>query len=256
MATVNVNGVRAAVRRGMSAWMDEQAPDVLLLQEVRADTDVLHAQLGEGWHVAHEAGPVAGRAGVAVASRLPVSAVRVGLDVADGAGRWVEADLEVGSRTLTVVSTYVHAATAGTPTMESKLAFLAAATVRLDQLRERDAVLGGDLNVAHDERDIKNWKGNRGKSGFLPQEQAHLTRWRESGWVDAGRTAAGDVDGPYTWWSWRGRAYDNDAGWRIDYLWCSPSVAQQVRDVVVDRAPSYAERFSDHAPLRMLLEVP
>lgn len=260
-ATVNVNGVRAAFRRGMAAWLRTARPDVLLLQEVRAQTDVLSAHLdemGSGWHVVHAEGPTAGRAGVAVASRLPMTAVRIGLDGLDEAsgGRWVEADLATpDGADLTVVSTYVHTATAGTPSMAVKLAFLERATERVAELTGVRAVLGGDLNVAHDQRDIKNWKGNRGKSGFLPQEQAHLTRWRELGWVDAGRAHAGDVDGPYTWWSWRGRAYDNDAGWRIDYLWCSPGLAPHVREVVVDRAPSYDTRFSDHAPVRMVLTL-
>lgn len=256
VATVNVNGVRAAVRRGMGDWLAEASPDVVLLQEVRAETDVLEQQLGEGWHVVHHEAPAKGRAGVAVAARLPITAVRMGLDgvAPESAGRWVEADLETPVGPVTAISVYVHTATAGTPSMDLKLAFLERMGERLAELTGTAALLGGDLNVAHDHRDIKNWKGNRGKSGFLPEEQAHLTRWRDLGWVDAGRTHAGDVDGPYTWWSWRGRAYDNDAGWRIDYLWCTPALAGLVHDVVVDRAPSYDTRFSDHAPLRMVLE--
>lgn len=258
VATVNVNGIRAAFRRGMAAWVSTARPDVLLLQEVRAPQPILREHLGPDWHVVHHESPTAGRAGVAIASRLPMRAVRLGLpgEPADSVGRWVEADLLArGGETFTVVSTYVHTATAGTGSMDVKLAFLDRVTDRLAELEGpgRRVVLGGDLNIAHDQRDIKNWKGNRGKSGFLPQEQAYLSRWRERGWVDAGRAQAGDVDGPYTWWSWRGRAYDNDAGWRIDYLWCSPELASSVTDVVVDRASSYEERWSDHAPLRAVL---
>ena len=266
VATVNVNGVRAAFRRGMDAWLEHARPDVVLLQEVRADTDILIAhldRLGGSWHVLHDEGPTAGRAGVAVASRLPTTAVRVGLAgaPASSGGRWVEADVVTPSGTaLTVISTYVHTATAGTPSMDIKLAFLDQASRRVAELGEeeqgrRRVVVGGDLNIAHDQRDLKNWKANRGKSGFLPAEQAHLTRWRELGWVDAAREHAGDIEGPYTWWSWRGRAYDNDAGWRIDYLWCSPGLAGAVEDVAVDRAPSYEQRFSDHAPVRMRLRA-
>jgi exodeoxyribonuclease-3 len=261
VASVNVNGVRAAFRRGMDAWLEWSHPDVLLLQEVRADTDVLLAhldRLGGSWHVVHEGGPAAGRAGVAVASRLPTTAVRVGLGgvPAESGGRWVEADVVTPAGTsLTVVSTYVHTATARTPSMAVKLGFLEQVSRRMSELASGSVVVGGDLNVAHDARDIKNWKGNRGKSGFLPQEQAHLTSWQDHGWVDAGRAHAGDVEGPYTWWSWRGRAYDNDAGWRIDYLWCSPALAGRIGDVTVDRAASYEGRFSDHAPVRMLLRV-
>ncbi|WP_420112506.1 exodeoxyribonuclease III [Pseudactinotalea sp.] len=256
VATANVNGIRAAFRRGMGAWLAQARPDVLLLQEVRAPAQILLDHLGPEWHVVHHEAPAAGRAGVAIASRVPFQAVRLGLvgETADSVGRWVEADLiEPGGEPLTVISTYVHTATAQTPSMDVKLAFLDRATDRLGELRHRRVVVGGDLNVAHDQRDIKNWKGNRGKSGFLPQEQAYLSRWRDQGWVDAGRTHAGDVDGPYTWWSWRGRAYDNDAGWRIDYLWCSPALAGAVTEVTVDRAPSYDERWSDHAPVRAVL---
>lgn len=259
IATVNLNGVRAAARRGMDDWLAATSPDVLLLQEVRAPTAVLHERLGPDWHVVHEEGPVAGRAGVAVASRLPFDAVRVGLIGAPSSsgGRWVEADLRTDGGVLVVVSTYVHTATADTPSMDVKLAFLEAATARLDTLADAGAavVVGGDLNVAHDQRDLRNWKGNRGKSGFLPVEQAVLTRWTERGWVDLARRSAGDVDGPYTWWSWRGRAFDNDAGWRIDYLWGSPTLAERhdVLEVVVDRAERYDLRFSDHAPLRAVV---
>jgi exodeoxyribonuclease-3 len=256
VATVNVNGIRAAFRRGMPAWLAAAQPDVLLLQEVRAPSTILAEHLGPDWHLVHHEAPAAGRAGVAIASRLPFQAVRLGLpgEPTESVGRWVESDLLMpDGEPLTVISTYVHTATAGTPSMEVKLAFLELATARLAELGGRRAVLGGDLNVAHDHRDIKNWKGNRGKSGFLPQEQAYLSRWRELGWVDAARAHAGDVEGPYTWWSWRGRAYDNDAGWRIDYLWCSASLAPSVREVRVDRAPSYDSRWSDHAPVRAVL---
>lgn len=256
VATVNVNGIRAAFRRGMAHWLDVARPDVLLLQEVRAPNEILTDHLGPDWHTVHHESPAAGRAGVAIASRLPFQAVRAGLvgEAAESVGRWVEADLVAPSgEVITVISVYVHAATALTPSMDVKLAFLELATDRLAALGAQRAILGGDLNVAHDHRDIKNWKGNRGKSGFLPQEQAFLTRWRDLGWVDAGRAFAGDVDGPYTWWSWRGRAFDNDAGWRIDYLWCSPALAESVAEVRVDRAPTYEARWSDHAPVRALL---
>jgi len=258
VATVNVNGIRAAFRRGMATWLTTAQPDVLLLQEVRAPRTVLAEHLSTDWHVVHHEAPAAGRAGVAIASRLPFQAVRLGLpdEPPESVGRWVECDLVAPDEgPLTVISTYVHAATANTPSMDVKLAFLERATARLTELGSRRAVLGGDLNVAHDQRDIKNWKGNRGKSGFLPQEQAHLTAWRERGWVDAARMRAGDVDGPYTWWSWRGRAYDNDSGWRIDYLWCSAALAGSVTEVTVDRAPSYDARWSDHAPVRALIDL-
>ncbi|MDO8122720.1 exodeoxyribonuclease III [Isoptericola sp. b490] len=252
IASVNVNGVRAAFRRGMAQWLESCAPDVLLLQEVRAPAEVVSEHL-PGWHVVHAEAAAKGRAGVAVASRLPISAVRVGLaeERATHTGRWLEADLERSDAApLTVVSVYVHSGTVGHPSMDDKHEFLSHATRRMAELQAAGpAVIGGDLNITHTDADLKNWKGNVGKAGCLPDERAWLTRWFDAGWVDVARRHAGDVSGPYTWWSWRGKAFDNDAGWRIDYQVATADVAATVRDVRVERAPAYDTRFSDHAPL-------
>lgn len=260
VATVNVNGIRAAFRRGMGEWLDVRKPDVLLLQEVRGSDEILADHLSpDGWHLAHEAGHAKGRAGVAIASRLPMSAVRIGLGtgVTGDAGRWVEADLEVPAegdgpaRTLTVVSAYLHSGTVGTPSMDEKYAFLTHVTDRLATLAAGGlVVVAGDLNIAHREVDIKNWRGNVKRAGFLPEERAYLDRWfDEFGWHDLGRAHGGTGPGPYTWWSWRGQAFDNDAGWRIDYQLATPALATRARTVTVDRAETYDARFSDHAPV-------
>jgi exodeoxyribonuclease-3 len=114
----------------------------------------------------------------------------------------------------------------------------------------RHVLLTGDLNVAHREADLKNWKGNLAKSGFLPRERAWFDHLLDDlGWVDVVRALAGEGPGPYTWWSWRGKAFDNDAGWRIDYQIASPALGALAVKAEVDRAPSYAERWSDHAPV-------
>ena len=258
ISTVNVNGIRAAYRRGMADWLARQDPHILLLQEVRATDEILADHLGPHWHQVHRAGAIKGRAGVAIAARQPFAAVRTGLgpsaqETEDQVGRWVEADLELpGGGGITVVSTYVHSGTAGTPSMDDKYAFLDRVTDRLAELiaTGRDVVVGGDVNIAHQEVDIKNWKGNRKNAGFLPEERAYLDRWLDGqGWTDLGRRLGGPGPGPYTWWSWRGQAYDNDSGWRIDYQLASPTLAAKAKDAEVERAPSYAERFSDHAPL-------
>jgi exodeoxyribonuclease-3 len=268
VASANVNGIRAAVRRGMGGWLEARRPDVLCLQEVRATDEVLCASLGDDWHCAHSEPTLdghKGRAGVAVASRLPVTAVRDGLGPARfaGAGRWVEADVVTGDgEPLTVVSVYVHTGEAGTPRQQEKYAFLAAMEARMDELRAggRHVLVCGDLNVAHREADLKNWKGNLRKSGFLAEERAVLDRWfGEQGWVDVVREVVrdrdGDVAGPYSWWSWRGKAFDNDAGWRIDYQVASAELAKRVVAAGIDRAPSYAERWSDHAPVVVTYDV-
>ena len=223
----------------------------MTLQEVRATGAQLRASLTgtafESWHVAHAPAAAPGRAGVAVLSRCPIGETVVGLGGFEDQGRWIEATVEVAGLPVTVVSAYVHTGETGTPKQDEKFAFLETMGDRMAQLVARHAVVTGDFNICHTTRDLKNWKGNRGKAGFLPEEQKHLTTWFESGWVDVVRAQAGDVDGPYTWWSWRGKAFDNDAGWRIDYVLDSPSLAARVDRHTIGRAAGYSERWSDHA---------
>ncbi|MDN4639224.1 exodeoxyribonuclease III [Agreia sp. PsM10] len=265
IASVNVNGVRAAFRNGMGAWLDDREVDILALQEVRAATSDLENLLGDEWDILHDAATAKGRAGVALASRNKASIHRValGADDFDSAGRWLEADYEVGDKVVTVVSTYVHSGEAGTPKQVEKYKFLDAMIERLPLLKEHNplAVVVGDLNVGHRTLDIKNWKGNVKRAGFLPEERAYFDRFLGAegdpdynagagfGFVDIGRRAAGEVEGPYTWWSARGQAFDNNTGWRIDYQLATPDLAAMVTNYTVDRAASYAERWSDHAPV-------
>ena len=270
LVSANVNGIRAAVRRGGLTWLEAAAPDVVTLQEVRADDAQLRAALSgtafADWHVAHAPCSAKGRAGVAVLSRAEPLAVRADLDDEfEGAGRWVEADVPASSAgdpgdatTVTVASAYVHTGEAGTARQDEKMRFLAAVGRRLAQWGAdgRHAVLTGDLNIAHRVEDLKNWKGNRGKSGFLPQEQAELDGWIDThGFVDVHRRLHGPGPGPYTWWSWRGKAFDMDAGWRIDYQLASAPLAATAVRAEVGRAATYAQRWSDHAPVSVTYAV-
>jgi exodeoxyribonuclease-3 len=157
----------------------------------------------------------------------------------------------------------VHSGEAGTPKQVEKYKFLDAMVERLPLLAEHNplAVVVGDLNVGHRKLDIKNWRGNVKRAGFLPEERAYFDRFMGAeddpdynagagfGFVDIGRRAAGEVEGPYTWWSARGQAFDNNTGWRIDYQLATPQLAAKVTNYTVDRAASYAERWSDHAPV-------
>lgn len=261
VVTANVNGIRAAERRGGLEWLADTEADVLCLQEVRATreqvTEVLvGSPLGE-WQLAHSEAPDKGRAGVAVLTREAPGAVReqVKQPGMDGLGRWIEVDLDTAVGPLTVVSAYVHTGEADTIKQVDKYAFLDGMDARLAELRRSatrrrgHVLVCGDLNIAHREIDIKNWKGNIGKAGFLEEERAFLDAWFTRNWVDLGRRLGGEGPGPYTWWSWRGQAFDNDAGWRIDYQVATPGLADLARRAVVGRAPSYAERWSDHAAL-------
>ncbi|EFQ84233.1 exodeoxyribonuclease III [Aeromicrobium marinum DSM 15272] len=262
IATVNVNGVRAAWNKsrgqtsGLAEWLAGRDADVVTLQEVRApDALVRELLAGTGYHVAHTEAAAKGRAGVAVLSRVEPVAVRVGNGDAffDDSGRWIEADVPLADGSvLTVVSAYVHSGEAGTPRQDEKYRFLERTGARMAEISASGThgLLTGDLNVAHTPRDIRNAKGNLKKAGFLPEERAHFDRWfDELGWVDVPRRLAGDVDGPYTWWSMRGQAFDNDTGWRIDHQIATPDLATAATTAAVDRAESWAERWSDHAPL-------
>ena len=261
VVTANVNGIRATQRRGGLQWLSACGADLICLQEVRATHAQLHEVLAETelarWHVAHSPAPQLGRAGVAVLTREQPTAIRdaVGVEALDRSGRWVEVDVPSPLGPVTIVSAYVHSGEAETPKQLEKYAFLEGMERRLKSLRTRAArggghvIVCGDFNIAHRNVDIKNWKGNLKSAGFLPEERAYLDRWFGRNWVDLGRTLGGDGPGPYTWWSWRGKAFDTDAGWRIDYVIATPELAALAREAVVGRAPSYAERWSDHAPL-------
>ncbi|MGB4137912.1 MAG: exodeoxyribonuclease III [Microbacterium sp.] len=286
IATVNVNGIRAAVRNGMHAWLDDAGVDIVTLQEVRGQDEHVEAAF-PGWSILHDVASAKGRAGVAVVSRTPAIASRTALgpDDFDSAGRWLEADFLLGDQPLTVVSAYVHSGEDGTPRQDEKWKFLDAMEERMAQLGADDALalVTGDLNVGHRPLDILNWKGNVKKSGFLARERAYFDRFlgvlgepvagQEGvgrgmigqlsdtrpyapegggvglGWVDVGRATHGEVDGPYTWWTMRGQAFDNDAGWRIDYHLATPPLAARATGYHVARASTYAERWSDHAPV-------
>lgn len=266
IASVNVNGIRAAARNGMGGWLDTADVDILTLQEVRAEAIHL-AEALPGWHIVNDESLAKGRSGVAIAARTPIENARAVLGddpTLDSRGRWIEADFAVGGQQVTVVSAYVHSGEVDTDRQVAKYAFLDAMQARMPQLGAL-AVITGDLNVGHRELDIRNWKGNVKKAGFLPRERAYFDRFLGAhgaeitgadgssgqglGWVDVGRRWAGDVDGPYSWWSSRGKAFDTDTGWRIDYQLATPDLAARVTDYRVARAASWDTRWSDHAPV-------
>lgn len=269
LISVNVNGVRAAYRKGMGDWLADCGADIVALQEVRADTAQLRELIAPHWHVVHDPCEIKGRAGVALLSTSEPLAVRTGLEdpAAATSGRWLEADYNINGKQITVVSVYLHSGEVGTERQAQKWAMLDAMTKRLQELYSEQGLVAivGDLNVGHRELDIKNWKGNTKKSGFLKKERSYFDAFfgphgaqletvdgsvrTGLGYTDVGRTFAGEVDGPYSWWSNRGQAFDNDTGWRIDYQVVTPALAATVRDYRVDRYPSYDARWSDHAPV-------
>ena len=210
---------------------------------------------------------VKGRAGVALVTSLPVVEQRYGLpglseDV--DSGRWIETDVHTPEGyDITVACVYVHAGNVDDPQkMHQKFRFLDTMLTRLGELRDiaasggNQAILCGDFNIAHTPLDIKNAKANEKSAGFLPEERAYIDRWiNEYEFVDVMRMLAGNIQGPYTWWSQRGKAFDNNVGWRLDYQFATPELAETACGFVIDRAPSYDSRWSDHAALSIRYNV-
>ncbi|MGW0038922.1 exodeoxyribonuclease III [Gordonia sp. NPDC003376] len=277
ITTVNVNGIRAAVKPrsevnpGMLAWLDGTDSDIVLMQEVRASEkqarEALKPALDAGWHLVMSESAVKGHAGVGVLSRVEPQGVRVGFgsDEFDATGRYLEADVETAFGALTVASLYLpKGAAAPTDTstgkeaekFEEKKRFLDEFGAHMTSLarRRRHLMIGGDWNIAHAEADIKNWKGNLRSPGFLPHEREWVTARVDDGWTDVVRALHPGLDGPYSWWSWRGKAFDNDSGWRIDYQLTNRSLAARATKAFVDRADTYDRRWSDHAPVTVVYD--
>ncbi|MGW7261981.1 exodeoxyribonuclease III [Streptomyces sp. NPDC054842] len=263
VTTANVNGLRAAARKGFVEWLAGTSADVVCLQEVRAEPAQLpDAVRGpEGWHVVHAPAAAKGRAGVSLYTRREPDRVRVGFGSAefDASGRYVEADLPG----VTVASLYLPSGEVGTERQDEKIRFMEEFLRYLKGLRERAAADGrevvvcGDWNIAHQEADLKNWRGNRKSSGFLPEEREWLGQvlGEGAGYVDVMRALHPGVEGPYTWWSYRGRAFDNDTGWRIDLQVATPGLAGKAVKGYVERATTHEERWSDHAPVTVVYDL-
>ncbi|MFG2574473.1 exodeoxyribonuclease III [Streptomyces sp. NPDC048481] len=264
VTSVNVNGLRAAAKKGFVEWLADTSADVLCLQEVRAEPEQLPQAAGapEGWFVTHAPAAAKGRAGVSLYTRREPDAVRIGFGSAefDGSGRYVEADLPG----VTVASLYLPSGEVGTERQDEKVRFMDGFLAHLKELRERAAADGrevlvcGDWNIAHQPADLKNWRANQKSSGFLPEEREWLGRVlapADGGYVDVVRELHPDMAGPYTWWSYRGRAFDNDTGWRIDLQVGTPGLAGKAVKGLVERAATHAERWSDHAPVTVVYDL-
>ncbi|GIG59187.1 exodeoxyribonuclease [Longispora fulva] len=256
VSTVNVNGLRAASGKGYLEWLAATDADVVCLQEVRAEAHQLTDEVREpeGWHTFYAPAAAKGRAGVAVLTRREPFEHRVGFGSTefDGSGRYLEVDLPG----VTIASLYLPSGETGTDRQSEKERFMAEFIDYLAGLRKRaesdgrEVLVCGDWNIAHREADLKNWKTNQKTAGFLPEERAWLTRlYDEVGYADVVRGLHPDGPGPYTWWSYRGKAFDNDAGWRIDYHVSTPGLASRATAARVERAETYEGRWSDHAPV-------
>lgn len=257
LSSVNVNGVRAAVGKGLLEWLAATDVDAVCLQETRADDAQLRTALAPalngGWYVESAEPSAKGRNGVAILTRTAPLAVRIGFGAPEfeHSGRYIEVDLDTEDGSVTVASLYLPSGEVNTPRQEEKERFMQVFLPHLRRLADRHAVVCGDWNIAHTENDLKNWKTNRRSSGFLPHEREWMSQVldAEAGWTDVVRALHPEVTGPYTWWSYRGRAFDTDAGWRIDYQMATRALGAAASWACVERASEHTLRWSDHAPV-------
>lgn len=288
IATFNVNGIRAAARRGFEGWLESTRPDVVALQEMRCGVGMLPEVFGD-YQLVYDSGTIAGRNGVAFLVRpgLEIGAVRCwsgdvfgwdgpveapplarGLAPFAREGRYIEIDVPG----LTLANLYLPKG--GLPAelqvpgrmrdkpdggakYERKQRFLAAFARQLVRARRaakargNEFLLMGDLNVAHQNFDVTNWRSNGKTDGFLPEERQWFgEQLSPRTLVDVVRRLHGDEPGPNSWWSWAGQAYSKDVGWRIDYHLASPGLARAARSCRVDSewdVDGVATRMSDHA---------
>jgi exodeoxyribonuclease-3 len=249
IVSLNLNGIRSAASKGAFSWLAGQAADVICVQELKAQEADLTAALRnppdcQGWfHCAEKKG----YSGVGLYARRPPDRVVTGIGDPefDAEGRFLRADFD----SLSVVSVYLPSGSSSPERQAAKFRFMERFYPVLASLRAegREMVVCGDWNIAHTERDLKNWKSNQKNSGFLPEERTWLSRvFDELGWVDVHRRLCPDATGEaYTWWSNRGQAWAKNVGWRIDYQIATPGVAARALRASVFKD----QRFSDHAPL-------
>ena len=249
VVTLNANGLRSAVSKGLLRWLARRKPDVLCLQELKAQQVDLPERLlnPEGLHAHFHFAQARGYSGAALLSRKRPRRVQIGfgLDEFDREGRYVEAEFSA----VTVISVYFPSGSSSPERQQAKFRFLDAFFPHMKTLRDsgREVLLCGDVNIAHREIDLKNWRSNRDHSGFLPEERAWIGRaFDDLGWVDVYRRLHPDTTGEsYTWWSNRGQAWAKNVGWRIDYQIATPGLAAKAKRVEIYKS----RRFSDHAPL-------
>ena len=247
--SLNLNGIRSAKNKGVYAWLKKQDADLVCMQEIKAQAADMHDDMLalEGYYSYFHYADKKGYSGVGIYSKQKADAVIEGLGIADidSEGRY----LEVRLGNLSVVSLYLPSGSSGEERQAFKFSMMARFMPQLKALKAsgREVIICGDWNIAHQEADLKNWKGNRKNSGFLPEERAWLTElFSAVGWVDVYRDLYPNAtEEGYTWWSNRGQAWANNVGWRIDYQIATPAIAAKAISASIYKD----ERFSDHAPL-------
>ncbi len=247
--SLNANGIRAAARKGFFDWLHQQNADVVCIQETKAQIHQLTDEVFDptGYHSYYEDAEKKGYSGVAIYSRhAPRKVLRgYGDPEFDAEGRY----LEVQFGPINVASVYLPSGSSSEERQAAKYRCMETFTEHLKKVRRKrsQTILCGDWNIAHKEIDLRNWRANRKNSGFLPEERAWMDQvFGAHRFVDAFRVVNEQPD-QYTWWSNRGRAWDNNVGWRIDYQ----VVTHGLKDRILGTSIYKEQRFSDHAPLIM-----
>ncbi len=247
--TLNANGIRAAERKGFFTWMQQQEADIICLQETKAQIHQLNSNpfYPKDYHCFYHDAKKKGYSGVAIyCKKQPDKIISgIGWSDADAEGRFME--VQLGN--LSIISLYLPSGSSGEARQAFKFSFMERFMPYLQTCtkNDRDYIICGDWNIAHKEIDLKNWRGNRKNSGFLPEERAWLDQLFERGdWLDAFRIINPEAE-QYTWWSNRGQAWAKNVGWRIDYQ----IISAALKDKVIATSIYKDERFSDHAPLIM-----
>jgi exodeoxyribonuclease-3 len=252
IVSYNLNGIRSALNKGLLEWFNDLRPDVLCIQETKAQPDQVvlgdFHKLGyqDYWHSAQKKG----YSGVLILSREEPDHVEVGMghEGYDAEGRVIRADYG----DLSVLDVYIPSGTTGDIRQDIKMQFLDDFLAYLTELRKSRPMLMvcGDFNIAHNEIDIHNPAGNKKNSGFLPEERAWLDKFLASGFVDSFRQMHPD-EVKYSWWSFRSNARDQNKGWRLDYLMLTESLSSSLRGAgIMNEA-----RHSDHCPVWADLEI-
>ena len=252
IVSFNANGIRSATAKGFFDWFADQDADILCIQELKAHAhQIAEAAKPTGYHHLFHFAERPGYSGVALYTRKRPDAVHIGLasvdtgdwEDIDAEGRFVQADFG----RLSVISTYFPSGSSSEDRQAVKMSFLERFLPFITGLKQagRELIVCGDMNIAHQPLDLKNWRGNQKNSGFLPEERAWFGRWLDAGFVDVFRHLYPGHEA-YSWWSNRGAAREKDVGWRIDYHICTEAVAAHARVVtMLDRH----QRFSDHTPV-------
>ena len=252
LTSLNLNGIRSATSKGLEAWLAQAKPDCICVQEIKAQAEHMEgdfqhlAGLKGYFHLAEKKG----YSGVGVYTRHEPSDVIIGYGSPefDAEGRYVELRFDTPQKKLSIISSYFPSGSSGEDRQQAKFRYLAEFYPHLVALKAaREFILCGDVNIAHQQIDLKNWRSNQKNSGFTPEERAWVTKLlNEAGLIDVYRQLQPTAtDTAYTWWSNRGQAYANNVGWRLDYHLATPALAAFAK-----RESIYKDqKFSDHAPI-------